>query len=242
MFGSSYAATRRPDPRIGAQIAQALDVCGSVINVGAGAGSYEPPQTILAVDPSAVMIARRLAGTAPAVRATAEALPVADGAAEAAMALLTVHLWADVEQGLAEMRRIARRRIVIMTWDPEVTAQFWLLREYLPMVAALDQARAIPLERLLALLGGARVQPVLIPHDCTDGFVGAYWRRPEAYLEPVVRAGVSALARPGDDVLRPGLSRLADDLRSGRWHRRHGDLLDRSAFDAGYRLLVTELD
>ena len=170
-IGTTYAVTRRPDPRIGALIRAALSDARSVINIGAGAGSYEPPQTVLAVEPSPVMIRQRPDGSAPVVQARAEALPV---------------------------------------------------------------------DRLADLLGGARIEPVLVPYDCTDGFGTAFWRRPAAYLDPVVRAGMSILAQPGDDVLR-GLDRLAADLDSGAWHRRHRDLLNRADFDGGYRLLTTEL-
>jgi len=183
-IGVTYTATRQPDPRVGALIGAALGDARSVINVGAGAGSYEPPQTVLAVEPSLVMISQRPAGSAPAVQARAEALPVADAAADAVMALLTVHHWAGLEAGIAELRRVARRRIVVFTWDQRVTREFWLIREYLPAVAALDDARTPPVERLAALLGGARVAPVPIPHDCRDGFFIGYWRRPRAYLDP----------------------------------------------------------
>jgi SAM-dependent methyltransferase len=237
-IGSTYTTTRQPDRRIGARIATALGDVQSVINVGAGAGSYEPAQTILAVEPSSTMIKQRPAGAARVVQACAEALPLADGAAEAVMALLTVHHWSDVEAGIAELRRIARRRIVILTWDPRVLRGFWLVRDYLPEVATFDEARAVPMDHLVALLGGARVEPVPVPHDCTDGFGAAFWRRPEAYLDPVVRSGISMLVQTGDEVLRPGLGRLAADLESGSWHDRHRDLLGREDFDAGYRLLV----
>lgn len=239
-IGTTYSTTRRPDPRLGALISTVLGDARSVINVGAGSGSYEPPQTMLAVEPSPVMISQRPAGSAPVVQARAEALPVANDAADAAMALLTVHHWTDLEAGVTELRRIARRRIVVLTWDQRVIREFWLLSEYLPEAAAFDEARAVPVDRLAALLGGARIEPVPVPHDCTDGFGAAYWRRPEAYLDPVVRAGISMLAQTGDEVLRPGLDRLAADLESGRWHKRHTDLLQREDFDAGYRLLVAE--
>jgi hypothetical protein len=175
------------------------------------------------------------------VQARAEALPVADDAADAVMALLTVHHWADIKAGIAELRRIARRRIVILTWDPGVFRTFWLVSEYLPQAAAFDEARAVPVDHLSALLGGARVEPVPVPHDCTDGFGAAFWRRPEAYLDPTVRAGISMLAQTGDMTLQPGLDRLAADLESGRWHERHRDLLEREDFDAGYRLLIAEV-
>jgi SAM-dependent methyltransferase len=240
-IGVTYTATRQPDPRVGALIAAALGDARSVINVGAGAGSYEPAQTVLAVEPSPVMISQRPAGSAPAVQARAEALPVATSAADAAMALLTVHHWADLAAGIAELRRVARRRIVILSWDQRVTREFWLVREYLPEAAAFDDGRTPPVERLADLLGGARIEPVPIPHDCRDGFGVAYWRRPEAYLDPVVRAGMSMLAQPGDVALAAGLRRLEADLASGTWHDRHRDLLSRDVFDGGYRLLIADL-
>jgi SAM-dependent methyltransferase len=240
-IGATYTATRQPDPRVGAQIAAALGDARSVINVGAGAGSYEPAQTVLAVEPSPVMISQRPAGAAPAVQARAEALPVAAAAADAAMALLTVHHWADLAAGIAELRRVARRRIVIFTWDQRVTRKFWLVREYLPAAAAFDDARAPAVERLADLLGGARIEPVLIPHDCRDGFGVVYWRRPGAYLDPVVRAGMSVLAQPGEAALAAGVRRLEADLASGAWHDRHRDLLDRDVFDGGYRLLIADV-
>ncbi|WP_331767920.1 methyltransferase domain-containing protein [Embleya sp. NBC_00896] len=241
-IGATYGSTRRPDPRIAARIHAALGDAATVINVGAGTGSYEPPQTVRAVEPSQVMIAQRPAGSAPALQSAAESIPINDNAADAVMALLTVHHWSDLEAGIAELRRIARRRIVILTWDQDVfRRQFWLVREYLPEAAAFDDTRAVPIDRLTALLGGARIEPVPVPHDCTDGFGAAYWRRPEAYLDPVVRAGISMLAQTGEDVIAPGLSRLEADLSSGRWHARHADLLDRDELDVGYRLLVADL-
>jgi SAM-dependent methyltransferase len=240
-IGATYTSTRRPDPRIAARIHTALGDAETVINIGAGTGSYEPSRTVLAVEPSAVMIAQRPAGSAPAVQAAAESMPLRDDAADAVMALLTVHHWTDLEAGIAEMRRIARRRVVVLSWDQSVTRESWLLSEYLPEAAAFDDARAIPLDRLAGLLGATKVEPVPIPHDCTDGFAVAYWRRPEAYLDPVVRAGISMLAQTGEEAIAPGLSRLADDLSTGRWHDRHADLLALDETDVGYRLLVAEL-
>lgn len=239
-IGVTYSSARRPDPRVGARISRALGGARSVINVGAGTGSYEPPQTVLAVEPSQVMIGQRPPGSAPVVQARAEELPIADNAVDAVMALLTLHHWSDPGTGLAELRRVARRRVVILTWDQDVTREFWLVRDYLPEAAALDETRALPMQRLAALLGGARIEPVLVPHDCTDGFGVAYWRRPEAYLDPAVRAGMSMLAQPGDEVLGPGLRRLAADLAAGRWHENHRELLGREEFDGGYRLLIAD--
>jgi methyltransferase family protein len=240
-IGATYAHTRRPDPRIAARIHQALGSAATVINVGAGTGSYEPPQTVLAVEPSSVMIAQRPAGSARALEASAESIPLPDDSADAVMALLTVHHWSDLDAGIGELLRIARQRVVIFTWDHDVSRRFWLLDEYVPEAAAFDGTRAVAVDRLVTLLGGATIETVPIPHDCTDGFLAAFWRRPEAYLDPHVRAGISMFAQAGDEIIQPGLARLSDDLSSGRWHQRHADLLDREALDAGYRLLVADL-
>ncbi|ANP56604.1 SAM-dependent methyltransferase [Streptomyces griseochromogenes] len=240
-IGATYARTRQPDPRIAAQIHAALGDATDVINVGAGAGSYEPPQTVLAVEPSQVMITQRPPGAAPAAQAVAEHLPLRDNAADAVMALLTVHHWADLAAGIRELRRVARRRVVILTWDQHVFRErFWLVRDYLPQAGAFDDTRAVPTDQLIDLLGGGRQEPVCIPHDCIDGFGAAYWRRPHAYLDPRVRAGISMLAQTGDDALAPGLARLAADLATGSWHSRHAELLALDSIDVGYRLLVTE--
>lgn len=241
-IGISYTRTRQPDPRIAAQIAAALADAADVVNVGAGTGSYEPPHTVLAIEPSRVMITQRPPGSAPAVQAVAEHLPLPDRAVDAAMALLTVHHWTDPAAGIAELRRVARRRIVVLTWDQRIFREnFWLVRDYLPQAAEFDDARAMDLDRLTDLLGGARREPVPVPHDCTDGFGAAYWRRPHAYLDPRVRAGISMLAQTGEHALAPGLARLADDLNTGRWHTRYADLLSHDSIDVGYRLVIADL-
>ncbi|MFF7189592.1 class I SAM-dependent methyltransferase [Streptomyces sp. NPDC008222] len=240
-IGATYSTTRRPDPRIAARIHGALGNVASVINVGAGTGSYEPPQTVLAVEPSATMIAQRPADSARALQAAAESIPIADDSADAAMAVLTVHHWNDLEAGIRELRRIARQRIVIFTWDQDINRKFWLLDEYLPEAAAFDEERAVAIDQLTELLGGARIETVPIPHDCSDGFGAAYWRRPGAYLDPAVRAGMSHLALVGEETLHAGLARLSDDLVSGRWQKRHADLLDQETLDVGYRLLIADL-
>ncbi|MFD5517446.1 class I SAM-dependent methyltransferase [Streptomyces sp. NPDC127066] len=241
-LGATYGRTRQPDPRIATQVHTALGDARTVINVGAGTGSYEPEQTVLAVEPSQIMIAQRPGTSAPAVCAVAEHLPLRDNAADAVMALLTVHHWTDLVAGIAELRRVARRRIVVLTWDQEIFREkFWLVREYLPQAAAFDDTRAVPIDRLATLLGGARQEPVHVPHDCTDGFGAAYWRRPHAYLDPQVRAGISMFAQTGQDVLAPGLAALTDDLATGDWHRRQADLLALDTIDVGYRLLVADV-
>jgi SAM-dependent methyltransferase len=240
-IGRTYRTTRRADPRIESAILAALGDVASVVNVGAGAGSYEPEQTIAAIEPSRVMIAQRPRGSAPAVQAVAERIPLRDQCADAALAVLTVHHWSDVAAGVAEMRRIARRRLVFFTWWPQAFASFWLLSEYLPEAAVVDAGMGEPLRVLARQLGDVEVRPVPVPYDCADGFAAAYWRRPEAYLDPAVRAGISLLAKPGDEALRGGLSRLADDLRTGRWHDNHADLIQLDSLDLGYRLLIAEL-
>jgi SAM-dependent methyltransferase len=241
-IGRSYRRTRQADPRIAAAIHAALGEVDSVVDVGAGAGAYEPPQTALAVEPSRVMIEQRPAGAAPAVEAVAEALPLADDAVDAALAVLTVHHWDDVAAGVAEMRRVARRRAVFFTWWPERVAEFWLLRDYLPAAAETDARLAVPVQELTRLLGGhVEVRPVPVPHDCVDGFAAAFWRRPEAYLDPEVRAGMSVFATTEPEALRAGLQRLEEDIRSGAWHRAHADLLEADALDVGYCTVSVDL-
>jgi SAM-dependent methyltransferase len=210
-----------------------------VVNIGAGTGSYEPAQTIAAIEPSQTMIDQRPPGAAPAIRATAEHLPLRDNCADAALAVLTAHHWTDLAAGIAEMRRIARDKLVVLTWDAEVIGEkFWLLSEYLPEARAADAALAVPMDRLVWLLGDPVVTPVLVPHDCTDGFAAAYWRRPDAYLDPAVRAGMSLFTKTGKGMADVGLARLAADLRSGCWQYRHAELLELAELDLGYRLLA----
>jgi SAM-dependent methyltransferase len=241
-IGRTYTATRRTDPRIAAAILAALGDARSVVNVGAGAGAYEPrDRAVVAVEPSAVMIAQRPADAARAVQACAEALPFGDASFDAALAILTIHHWSDQRRGVAELCRVARRRVVILTWDPAFADGFWLVRDYFPGTLAADTRRFPPLERLAEWLGPVAVEPVLVPADCEDGFFAAFWRRPEAYLRPEVRAGNSNFASMDEREVEHGVFRLEDDLRSGRWHEVNRELLDRDEFDAGYRLVIAEL-
>lgn len=221
---------------------RALQGMATVANIGAGTGSYEPSNTVVAVEPSNVMIKQRSDDAAPVVRAVAEHLPICADAVDAALAVLTIHHWSDVDASVAEMIRVARRRIVILTWDHTVFRQFWLLREYLPAAAEMDMRLAVPIAKLLSLLGSASIQKIPIPHDCADGFGGAYWRRPHAYLHAEVRAGISMFALMAESQLREGLSRLSADLATGRWTDRHTDLLEKSQLDLGYRLVVSDLE
>ena len=234
-IGRGYARRRQTEPRIAALIDAALGDARTVVNVGAGTGSYEPvDRDVTAVEPSATMIAQRPPGAAPVVQASAEALPFEDGAFDAALAVLTVHHWADWRRGIAEMRRVARRAVVL-TWDPAFEG-FWLTRDYLPEVLAADRRDFPAIHQLAEALGEAHVQAVPIPHDCVDGIGSAHWRRPQAYLDPEVRAATSMFARAGS-ALRPGLDRLAEDLASGAWYERYGYVLTLDEADLGFRLV-----
>jgi SAM-dependent methyltransferase len=236
-IGRSYAATRREDPRIAAAIHAALGDARTVLNVGAGAGAYEPPdRDVTAVEPSAVMRAQRPAGSAPCIDAHAEALPFADGAFDAAMAVFSDHHWNDRPAGLRELRRVARRAVVLQ-WDPASRDAFWLARDYLPSFGY-DVDGSFAAAR--AALGVTREEVVPIPHDCSDGFLLAYWRRPEAYLDATVRANISVFALLPAAEVDAMLAALRADLDSGAWERRNADLLDGDEYDLGLRLLIAE--
>ena len=236
-IGATYTVTRRTEPRIAARIWAALGDARTVLNVGAGTGSYEPPdRDVTAVEPSALMRAQRPPGAAFCLAGTAESLPFEDQSFDAAMAVCTAHHWADPIAGLREMRRVARRVVVFQgdTSDPD---RFWLTRDYLPEVADLRVGRPSLTEQARAI--GARMEPVLIPWDCADGFFEAYWRRPEAYLDDHVRRGISVWARVGPDAEQRAVRSLRDDLSSGRWAERNRDLVALDAAELGLRLLVT---
>ena len=233
-----YADTREEDPQIASLIRDALGDVDTVVNIGAGTGSYEPADlSVVAVEPSAVMIGQRPRGTAPVIRGTAEALPLADGAVDAALAVLSTHHWDDVARGLGEIRRVARRRAVIFTCDPRAH-DFWLY-DYLP--SALSSAwRRLPPLAVYESLGPARVVAVPIPRDCRDGFIAAWWARPDAFLDPMIRANITAFRHVPEVELQAGLDRLRADLLSGAWESRYGPG-DRETLECGYRLVVAEL-
>jgi SAM-dependent methyltransferase len=238
-IGAAYTVTRRTEPRIAAQVWAALGDARTVLNVGAGTASYEPPDRVVtAVEPSALMRTQRPADAAPCVAAFAESLPFEDQSFDAAMAFATVHHWQDPIAGLSEMRRVARRVVVFTheSSDAGWLRRFWLTRDYLPEVADLVAGR--PSLSELAGAIGARTEPVLIPWDCVDGFFEAYWRRPEAYLDDQVRRGVSVWARVGPDAEQRAVRSLRDDLASGQWAERNRDLVALDAAELGLRLLV----
>jgi SAM-dependent methyltransferase len=235
-IGAEYAARRVPDKRIAAAVTRGLGDASSVVNVGAGLGSYEPADRyVVAVEPSMTMIHQRPLGSAPVVQARAERLPFKDNCSAAAMAVLTIHHWSDRAKGLQELGRIARNRIAILTWDPDAPP-FWLTEEYFPAIAETDRHRFPSVEEITRVVGRAAISTVAIPRDCVDGFLGAYWCRPRAYLDPAVRSGMSAFADlPG---ICEGLRRLEQDLDSGVWDKRFGYLLRQESLDVGYRLAV----
>lgn len=234
-IGINYANLRQPDPRIGAAISTALGDAVTVLNVGAGTGSYEPTdRAVTALEPSVEMIRQRPAGAAPVIRGFAENLPFADNAFDAVMAVLTVHHWSDQPKGLTELRRVARGPTVILTFDPAHRG-FWLT-DYLPELISIDATRMPPMSAYAAALGPVQITPVPIPHDCADGFLAAYWRRPTAYLDPRLRAAISCFWAIGD--VEAKLEPLARDLETGAWEARYGGLLGQECCDLGYRLVV----
>jgi SAM-dependent methyltransferase len=238
-IGGTYTVTRSTEPRIAARIGAALGDARTVLNVGAGTGSYEPrDREVTAVEPSRLMRAQRPVDAAPCVSASAEDLPFEDGSFDAAMAVSTIHHWPDPIAGLREMRRVAWRVVVFTheTGSVEWLERFWLIRDYLPEVAGLLTGRPSLAEAADAI--GARQEPVPVPWDCADGFFEAYWRRPEAYLDEGVRAGMSVWTRVGPEVEQRVVRNLSADLDSGRWAECNRDLLALDEADFGLRLLI----
>jgi SAM-dependent methyltransferase len=238
-IGRQYSRRRIPDARIAAQIDRALGDARTVCNVGAGTGSYEPSdREVVAVEPSQIMIAQR---TSPhrVVNACAESLPFPDDSFDAAMAILTTHHWRDPIKGLAEMRRISRRQLVL-AFDIARQTDHWLVRDYLPEIAELELSRALSIEQIKECLHARTVKCVPIPWDCTDGFQAAYWRRPAEYLNPEVQATISTLAQLPSELVSAAMERLARDLASGEWAARHADLIQCDEMDYGYRLIIAD--
>lgn len=235
-IGIGYHNYRRPDPRLAAAILHGIGTANSVVNVGAGTGSYEPTAgSVVAVEPSLAMIRQRRTGSAPVVQASATHLPFRDATFATALAILTVHHWPHRVRGLAELARVAQQRVVIVTWDP-AASDFWLINDYFPAIGEIDRRICPSLEEIQRVLGAIEVQPLLIPHDCVDGFLGAYWRRPSAYLDAGVRSAISTFSKL--DEVDTGLARLRSDLEDGTWERRYGHLLRQSVRDLGYRLII----
>ncbi|GIH20324.1 class I SAM-dependent methyltransferase [Rugosimonospora africana] len=237
--GAGYAVHRRPDPRIAAMIHAALGDARTVLNVGAGAGSYEPiDRYVVAVEPSAGMRAQRPAQAVPAIDARAEDLPFDDRSFDAAMATVTVHQWADAGRGLTELRRVARGPVVVLTFDGDALDRLWLA-EYVPELVAAERRRYPPIDAIAAAIGGScDVHEVPIPIDCVDGFTEAYYARPERFLDPRVRAAQSAWGFVDDAAIERCVERLRTDLSRGAWDERFGHLRGQPEFVGSLRLLV----
>src|SRR5262245_5007193 len=241
-IGHSYVVTRQPDTRIAAAVRAALGDARTVLNVGAGTGSYEPAdQQVVAVEPSGAMIQQRPAGAAPVVQAVAEHLPWSDAAFDATLAILTIHHWHDRAAGLAELRRVAPHRVVLPSWHPVWCCAFWLSTRYVPRVLDLDVPRFPAMAELSRCLGQIEVQPFPNPHDCQDGFLGAFGQRPAAYLDPNVRRAIAGFAQLPPAVVKAGLAQLAADLRSGQWDAQFGWVRNQTSLDLGYRLIIVPL-
>ena len=237
-IGVNYANLRKPDPRIAAVIEQALGAAKTVLNVGAGTGSYEPADRIVtALEPSSEMISQRPDGAAPVVQGQAEDLPFEDKSFDASMAILTIHHWTDKQKGLREMRRVTRGPVVLLTFDAAFRG-FWLL-DYFPKLVTLDEGQMPVMERYREWMDNVEISPVPIPHDCIDGFVSAYWKRPAAYLDDHIRAAMSPFWAIGD--ITAELQNLRNDLNSGRWQEEQAGLLNLEALDCGYRLVVSRI-
>lgn len=238
--GHSYSQQRQPDPRIATQIHRALREARTVVNIGAGTGNYEPnDRYVIAVEPSAALRAQRPRHLAPALRARAEALPLDDDSVDAALAVLTVHHWDDPIAGLREMRRVARDIAVVVTFDVERLVDFWLIADYLPEVLADDRERFPSIQEVADTLGGSTaVTTIPIPEDCSDGFFEAFYNRPERYLDPQIRSAQSAWPRLPPGREEQAIGQLADDLATGAWDQRHGELRQRPRYDGGLRLII----
>ena len=240
-IGAGYARTRREDPRLRARIHAALGDARTVVNVGAGAGSYEPrDRHVIAIEPSDVMAAQRPPGLAPAIRAAADDLPLRDDAVDAAMAVLTIHHWdAGLERGVRELRRVARGPVVIVTYDAAVSSAMWLTRDYLPENAAMHHRIFPELDRLAAWLGGdVTGAPLPVAADTPDWTLGSFWAHPERVLDADARAATSGFARMAPEVVDRVVRAVAADLDSGAWDARNGPLRALAELDVGMRLVV----
>jgi SAM-dependent methyltransferase len=241
-IGTGYAATRREDPRLRERIERALGEARSVVNVGAGAGSYEPEgRHVVAIEPSDVMAAQRPRSRAPAIRASAADLPLRRGSVDAAMAVLTLHHWDDArELGVREMRRVATGPVVIVTIDADVSGAMWLMADYLTEVGALDRQIFPRIEQVADWLGGeTRVEILPVARDTPDWTLLSFWAHPERVLDRAAREATSGFARMPRDVVERVVSDVDRDLRNGAWEARNGHLRTLDALDVGLRMVVS---
>ncbi len=240
-IGLGYSAVRQPEPQIAARLEGALGDAKTVLNVGAGTGSYEPSsREVTAVEPSREMIAQRPPRSAPVIQGVAEELPFEDRSFDAAMAIITVHHWNDVAKGLGEMVRVARQRVVVLSFDPTPAEELWLVRDYFPGALAYHARVMPPIAELTATLPDASVEAIPVPSNCTDSFFIGIWDRPEMHLDPDVRRASSCWHQMPQTEIEQGLARLSADLKSGRWDERNGHLRKLPELDVGLRLVTAE--
>ncbi len=242
MTVTKYGAHRRTDPRIAARVHAALGTARTVLNIGAGTGSYEPPDRyVLAIEPSAAMRSQRPAHLAPAIFGKAESLPLDDKTVDVSMAMVTIHHWIDMRKGLQEMKRVTRQRILVMTFDPDALDRFWNV-EYFPEVVATEKRRYPTIDELTSLLGGScEVQAIPIPLDCVDGFQEAFYGRPEAFLDPRVRRAQSAWGFLTEAQQESAVQQLATALATGAWDKKFGHLRTQASFTGALRLIVAHV-
>jgi SAM-dependent methyltransferase len=244
-IGHDYARYRREDPRIRERIRAALGDARTVVNVGAGAGSYEPSELyVIAIEPSDVMAAQRPSTRVPAIRAGADSIPLRDKSVDASMAVLTLHHWDEAqERGVRELARVARERVVILTYDVEVSNSMWPMAEYLPEIAELDSATFPPPNQIASWLGGSvDVEAVPLSRDTPDWMLGSYWAHPERVLDESARAATSGFARLAVEVVERAVEAVRRDLEDGSWDARHGELRAIEEYDVGLRLLTARLE
>ncbi len=239
-IGRGYREGRRSDPRIAAHIDRALEGAASVLNIGSGTGSYEPAKAaVVAIEASLTMNAQRPADIAPCVNGRAERLPFGNKQFSHCLSILSMHHWTSRCQAAREMVRVTRDRLIVLTWDP-AAAPFWLTRDYFPAIYDLDRKIFPSRQELTRALGALSFAPVPIPADCVDGFLGAFWRRPDAYLDPRVRANMSTFSKIAE--VEDGLARLRRDLESGIWNEVNHEILTLRELDIGYRLVTATID
>lgn len=233
-----YKSFRKSDPRIAERIQFHLQGAQRILNVGAGIGSYEPGNyEVIALEPSHEMISKRINSKTTLIQGFAEDMPFNDNHFDCSMAILTLHHWSDIILGLKEMMRVTKDKIVLLTWIGYEN-NFWLV-DYIPEIVRMDENLFPTLEELHEILGDIFVETIKIPHDCTDGFMCAYWRRPEMYLNPSARKAISTFSRISEH--QEGLNKLDDDIKSGSWTKKYKHLLEKESLDLGYRLIVKNL-
>ena len=238
-IGNSYSLGRRTEPRIARKIWQFLDDADSILNIGAGTGSYEPQSSsLVAIEPSLTMIRQRGPQSAAVIQSVAEQIPFAEDSFSHTMTIVSMHHWRDKPRAFDEIRRVTKNRFVALTWDPD-NCDFWLARDYFPEILEIDRKIFPSMEELESEFGNVEVRSVPIPEDCIDGFLASYWKRPMAYLDQAVRNNISTFSVLSD--LEQGLAQLAGDLESGRWLEMNRDILDKDSLDAGYRLVIADL-